>query len=107
MKAVTVLLCLVIFAVCPGVRADGTRDAAEGGSVPAAIEHALSAFPAIESGQVNVAILSGKAILSGNVSTLLAKEQIAAAVAGMEGIHFVQNDIRIFAGNRRLWKTHK
>lgn len=58
-------------------------------------------FPAIESGAVTVTIRQGTVTLSGNVSTLLAREEMEAAFRSMAGVDFVQNEVRIDAGGRR------
>lgn len=61
----------------------------------------LEDLPAVESGAVAVDIRGGRAVLRGNVSTLLASEQIEAAMRTLDGILYIENDIRIYAGNRR------
>jgi len=103
--SVKLLLCVAVLAACPETRAEArtkeTRTAADTESASPSIQRELSKFPAIESGKVDVSIHSGRAVLSGNVSTLLAKEQIASAVGGLDGVYFVRNRIRVFAGNRR------
>lgn len=56
---------------------------------------------ALETGAVSLSVESGTARLSGTVPTLLAKEQIEEAVSRIDGIVYVYNDIRVYAGNRR------
>ena len=62
---------------------------------PAATTTNLAAIPAIESGKVSVSIENGRARLTGTVRTLLTRTQIESAVRGMDGVFYVENDIRI------------